>query len=150
MYTVPVRLGETIVPLHLGEPTRCLFPVDTEAFCYADTGSSDLWVVSDHCTDKACENAQVDRYPNASLHSTGVDIDLYYGDSTTGSYASGVVGVDTVSLAGVTMLEQPFALVNDTDNHIIGYNAAGILGLSFPSARYVLCHVFSRSRFLIV
>ncbi|KAF8879079.1 aspartic peptidase domain-containing protein [Gymnopilus junonius] len=116
MYTVPIKLGETMIPLHL------------------DTGSSDLWVVSDKCTENACQGAQVTRYPNDSFLSAEIDLDLYYGDSTTGTYASGLVGLETVSVAGVTMAKQPFALIDDTNNHIVGFNAAGIFGLSFPSA----------------
>jgi hypothetical protein len=59
---------------------------------------------------------------------------MHYGDSTTGSYASGTVGLETISVAGVTMAQQAFALVDDTNNHIVGFDASGILGLSFPSA----------------
>lgn len=92
-------------------------------------------MVSDLCTENACQGAQVARYPNTSLQSTGIDLDLYYGDSTTGTYASGFAGLETVSVAGVTMTKQPFALIDDTNNHIVGFNAAGIFGLSFPSAR---------------
>lgn len=64
---------------------------------------------------------------------------MLYGDTTTGSFASGVVGLEAVTIAGVSIAQQPFALIEDTTNNIVGFNtgASGILGLSFPTARWV-------------
>lgn len=69
--------------------------------------------------------------------STGIGVELLYGDSTTGSFASGVVALETATVAGVSIAQQPFALIDDTTNNIVGFNTStsGILGLSFPTAR---------------
>ena len=62
---------------------------------------------------------------------------MQYGDSTTGTFASGPVGLETVNLAGLTLEGQPFAVANDTDSTAVSDTAAGIIGLGFPSQRYV-------------
>ncbi|KDR82509.1 hypothetical protein GALMADRAFT_87852 [Galerina marginata CBS 339.88] len=116
MYTVPIRLGNRMFAVHL------------------DTGSSDLWVISDRCTENACKESNISRFPDASFVPAGVDVEMHYGDSTTGTYASGSVGLTTASVAGITIAQQTFALIDDTTNHVVEFNAAGILGLSFPSA----------------
>ncbi|KAF8199885.1 aspartic peptidase domain-containing protein [Mycena galopus ATCC 62051] len=58
---------------------------------------------------------------------------MRYGDSTTGSYATGPVAMETVSIAGVGIQNQLFAAINDTTNSVVEFGAAGIFGLGFPS-----------------
>jgi len=58
---------------------------------------------------------------------------MYYGDSLTGTNASGVVAFDTVSVAGISIENQPFVAVDQTTNPTVRYDTAGIFGLSFPS-----------------
>lgn len=60
---------------------------------------------------------------------------MRYGDSTTGSIASGPVVLDTVSIAGIAIDGQAFAAVDNTTNSAVRYGAAGIFGLGFPSER---------------
>ena len=62
---------------------------------------------------------------------------LVYGDSTTGTYASGLIGSDDVEIAGLGLGDQTFLAVNDTNNVSVENGAAGVLGLGFPSERYV-------------
>jgi hypothetical protein len=60
---------------------------------------------------------------------------MQYGDSQTGTFAQGVIGNDTVHLAGLTMHNQYFAAINMTNTSVMDVSAAGILGLGFPVNR---------------
>ena len=75
--------------------------------------------------------------PSASSQNTGAQVALKYGDSLTGTHANGPVVLDTVTLAGITLQNQPFAAINDTNNTAVQNGGAGIMGFGFPSQRYV-------------
>ena len=62
---------------------------------------------------------------------------MNYGDSTTGTYASGPIGSDVATVAGIAMLHQQFAAINSTTNPVIQYGASGIFGIGFPTGRHV-------------
>ena len=109
----------------------CFFSSDLSGI---DTGSSDLWVASDKCT-KGCSSSQP-AYPQASFQYSGADASLWYGDSTSLAYASGMIGKDTVTLAGLTLQDQYFVAVNRTN--FTSTSASGIFGLGFPMIRYIL------------
>ncbi|KAI9057701.1 acid protease [Trametes sanguinea] len=112
-YNVLVQVGGTRTPLII------------------DTGSSDLWVISNECRDR-CPGSGVPLYTAASLTSTGQSISLLYGDSRTGTHASGVIGRDTISMAGLSVPDQYFAAIMDTNTTVLQTGSAGILGLGFP------------------
>ena len=72
---------------------------------------------------------------------TGATVNLTFGDSSTGTFASGPIVTDEVTLAGLSMQEQPFAAVSNTNNNAVLNGGAGIMGLGFPSQRFVVAHV---------
>ncbi|PPQ64155.1 hypothetical protein CVT24_008790 [Panaeolus cyanescens] len=102
-----------------------------------DTGSSDLWVISDTCSINSCEGSTAPRYPTDSMRAAGADVDLFYGDSKTGTFAGGSVALETVCVAGMAMRDQQFLIANDTTNEIVQFETSGIFGLGFPSASRV-------------
>ncbi|KLO16728.1 acid protease [Schizopora paradoxa] len=100
-----------------------------------DTGSSDLWVITSSCSSSICQSSKATPYSPSSFQpiQDNADMKLVYGDSTTGTYASGVVGTDSVKLAGIGLDGQVFLAVNDTNNVSVENGAAGVLGLGFPT-----------------
>ncbi|KAI0777443.1 acid protease [Trametes elegans] len=112
-YNVLVQVGETLTPLII------------------DTGSSDLWLLSDGC-EGHCPTTNVPLYPGTALKSVGQDVRLLYGDSHTGTHASGPIGTDTVTIAGLSVPDQTFAAIVDTNTTVLDTGSAGILGLGFP------------------
>lgn len=64
-----------------------------------------------------------------------MNVDLRYGDSRTGTHASGAIGKDTVGIAGLILENQALASINDTDTLILETGSAGIFGLGFPVLR---------------
>ncbi|CDO76205.1 hypothetical protein BN946_scf184819.g5 [Trametes cinnabarina] len=63
---------------------------------------------------------------------TGQSVNLLYGDSRTGTHASGVIGKDIISIAGLSVPDQYFAAILDTNTTVLQTGSAGILGLGFP------------------
>ncbi|KAI0335768.1 acid protease [Cubamyces sp. BRFM 1775] len=119
-YTVAVTVGDSTTAVNL------------------DTGSSDLWVMSTECHTTQCQASAAQPYDvTKTFRPTGNSVNLKYGDSVTGTHASGPVGRDTVTLAALTMENQPLAAVNDTDNSAVSNGGAGILGLGFPGQSFV-------------
>ncbi|KAF8483152.1 aspartic peptidase domain-containing protein [Gautieria morchelliformis] len=121
-YNVLVNVGQIETPLVL------------------DTGSSDLWVVSDACKESACNGLPL--YPQASFQSAGLDASLFYGDSTTGTHAFGEVGRDIVGVAGLSIRNQFFAAINDTNTTVLQTGSAGIVGMGFPVNSVVWAQLF--------
>ncbi|KAJ8089250.1 hypothetical protein PM082_014498 [Marasmius tenuissimus] len=117
LYTVPITLGNKVTAVHL------------------DTGSSDLWAITDQCTKNTC--AQLSSFtsplPSTGLNLTQTKVQMQYGDSLTGTTATGTIAVDTATLAGIAITNQAFGAVSDTTNSVVQFGAAGILGLGFPS-----------------
>jgi Eukaryotic aspartyl protease len=103
-----------------------------------DTGSSDLWVASDACKTAVCKKTNMPLYPSANIKLAGGSVNLLYGDSLTGTHASGPVAQDVAVVAGLSMSQQPFAAISDTNNTSVMQGANGIFGLGFPGGRCVL------------
>ena len=78
-------------------------------------------------------------YPSASIKPAGGVVNLLYGDSTSGTFASGPVAQDVGAIAGLAMAQQAFAAISNTNSSAVVQGANGIFGLGFPSQRYALC-----------
>ncbi|KAA1469639.1 acid protease [Dentipellis sp. KUC8613] len=124
-YTVPITIGDTDTAVNL------------------DTGSSDLWVVSDACKTNVCKTSRMPAYPSSQIKPAGGSVALQYGDSLTGTHAKGPVAQDTASIAGLSMPQQPFAAISDTNNTSVMNGANGIFGLGFPSSSQVQATVIN-------
>ncbi|KAF5353671.1 hypothetical protein D9758_008648 [Tetrapyrgos nigripes] len=124
-YSVLMTIGGVMTPLVL------------------DTGSSDLWVVSDSCQAGPCSSTEVPLYPQETFESTGLTVALRYGDSLTGTHAFGLVGKDSVNIAGMVLQDQLFASINDTDTIVLETGTAGIFGLGFPINSAIWFQTFS-------
>lgn len=111
-YNVLVKIGIVIAPVIL------------------DTGSADLWMLLDSCPNNCSRGLPV--YPHKSIKYSGVDARLFYGDSTTGTYAFGPIAKDTVTVANLSLPNQYFAGINQTDTNVSVTGSVGILGLGFP------------------
>ncbi|KAA1478690.1 acid protease [Dentipellis sp. KUC8613] len=125
-YNVQVQLGNTGFPLIL------------------DTGSADLWVLADSCVEN-CATPQIPLYQRGSFRPTGIDVNLQYGDSSTGTFADGPIGQDTAGLAQLTVPNQYFVAVNKTNTNIPMAGSGGILGLGFPLASVIWSRLFQTS-----
>lgn len=94
-----------------------------------DTGSSDLWFSSTDCsgcpsdTPSFSTSASSTYKPNTSTEG----ISITYG---TGS-VDGVLGSDTVSMAGLTVAQQTFVLGLELGKDTLDQNVSGIMGLAW-------------------
>ncbi|TFL03969.1 aspartic peptidase domain-containing protein [Pterulicium gracile] len=97
-----------------------------------DTASSDLWLISSNCTSDACSN--IPKYPLsygspsfAAVNDNSTQFSLRYADGTV---ASGIVGRERVSIAGIDVASQTIGLANDTTISFPD-DISGVLGLGF-------------------
>ncbi|KAF8629234.1 hypothetical protein AX17_005814 [Amanita inopinata Kibby_2008] len=111
--------------LNIGTPPQTLNLV-------LDTGSSDLWVADDTCTncDRTTPFFQSRQSSTAELLSgPGSRVQLSYGSGQV----SGTVARDTVSMSGFTLQKQVFLSVDDVSRNFLQGSVSGILGLAFTS-----------------
>ncbi|NXF71924.1 PEPA protein, partial [Sclerurus mexicanus] len=96
-----------------------------------DTGSSNLWVPSVFCSSPPCRNHnRFNPADSSTFVSTNDTLFIAYG---TGSM-SGVLGYDTVNVAGINVRNQVFGLAETEPGDFFYYTPFdGILGLAFPS-----------------
>ncbi|KAG1750754.1 acid protease [Suillus lakei] len=97
-----------------------------------DTGSADFWLTSTACTTSTCMS--VPRYPLTYASPTFVSINnnetafsVSYADGTG---ASGFVARETVEVANVTVANQAFGVVTNSNITLVS-EVSGILGLGF-------------------
>ncbi|GAA6041674.1 hypothetical protein JCM8097_003078 [Rhodosporidiobolus ruineniae] len=97
-----------------------------------DTGSSDLWVPSVSCTSQAC--ARKRKYdPTKSSSSLSVpskQLNIRYGD---GSTTSGGVYTDTVTIAGLTAVNQTLGSATTLSASWVNDPQDGLAGMGYQS-----------------
>ncbi|WWC67946.1 uncharacterized protein I206_101865 [Kwoniella pini CBS 10737] len=98
-----------------------------------DTGSSDLWVASQDCTDGACIGMTT--YDTASS-TTNVNLtsafSIEYGSGT----AAGSLVQDLVTLGGYSVASQTFASCDEVSSGLLSSGVSGIMGLSWQALAY--------------
>lgn len=88
---------------------------------------------------RSCSNdcfvTAVPLYPLTSFQSSGLDVRLEYGDSLTGTFAQGSIGIDVVCIAGLRLQDQYLAAISETNTNVVQSGSAGVFGLGFPVNR---------------
>ncbi|GLB40214.1 putative acid protease [Lyophyllum shimeji] len=115
-----------------------------------DTASSDLWIVSSDCQTKSCTS--VPRYPSAYQSPTFTTVD---DNSTTfrasyfdGTVASGFVAKESVRLSNLTVANQAFGMVTDSNVTLVDHTS-GIMGLGFPRLSSIANTVTNSTPFFV-
>lgn len=121
-------------PVQIGTPAQT---VDLDF----DSGSSDLWVWStqlDAATQAsgAQNNVKIfnEKKSTTFKATSGSTWQIQYGD---GSGASGNVGLDTVSIGGVTIKNQAIELATTVSESFQSQKSSGLLGLAFGNINTV-------------
>jgi aspartyl protease len=91
-------------------------------------------VLSSPCSTD-CFATAAPLYPLTSFRPSGLDVRLKYGDSLTGTFAQGPVGMDVVGLADLRLQDQYLAAILETNTKVVQSGSAGVLGLGFPVNR---------------
>ncbi|KAG9322322.1 hypothetical protein KVV02_001614 [Mortierella alpina] len=93
-----------------------------------DTGSSELWVSSTSC--QACKTRRFNPLRSSTFHQNGQPWSLNYADD---SRASGVLGADDITVAGITVKDQTFGMASINTGSTAATGVDGIMGLGFES-----------------
>ncbi|KAK9369623.1 aspartic peptidase domain-containing protein [Lipomyces kononenkoae] len=114
------------VDIHLGSDTSSVFSV------VVDTGSYDLWIYSESCTNISCVSHQQFGPENSTTLTVypSEDFSISYGQGNV----SGVVGTDYVEIAGYNV-SMGFGLAENVANSFNAFPVDGILGLSASSVQ---------------
>lgn len=95
-----------------------------------DTGSSNLWVPSVRCKDKACRtHVQFDASKSSTYKSNGTLFAIQYGSGAL----TGVIGNDVVSVAGIAISQDFGESVTQPGAAFEQGKFDGILGLGFET-----------------
>ncbi|KAF5346349.1 hypothetical protein D9758_011478 [Tetrapyrgos nigripes] len=92
-----------------------------------DTGSSDLWVVSDSCQTCTKGTPMFNTKSSSSLKTSSEGTTIRYGSGEV----SGSLAADTVQMAGFTVPSQGFLTVDTTSAQLLQGSVSGIMGLGF-------------------
>lgn len=98
-----------------------------------DTGSADLWVISDQLDSSETSGHAVYDTSSGSVEN-GESWNITYGD---GSGASGVVYADTVVIGGVTATSQAVEAATSISSSFVQDPSDGLVGLAFSSINTV-------------
>ncbi|KIM56909.1 hypothetical protein SCLCIDRAFT_1219943 [Scleroderma citrinum Foug A] len=135
-YTSPTNPGLGIAPVSQAPDGTYYVVLEAGQITFRatiDTGSADTWLVSTACTTAPCE--AVPRYPLqydsptfVSVNNNASVFNISYADGTA---ASGFIARESISLSNVTVPNQAFGLVTES-NVTLTDKISGVLGLGFP------------------
>ncbi|RDB25730.1 Aspartic protease [Hypsizygus marmoreus] len=115
-----------------------------------DTASADLWVVSSDCNTKTC--TKVPRYPRSYQSPTYVTVNgnstPFHASYIDGTVASGFVAKETVRFSNLTVANQAFGLVTDSNVTMVD-ETSGIIGLGFPRLSSISPSVTNSTPFFV-
>lgn len=92
-----------------------------------DTGSSDLWVATDQCTNCISATPLFQTSQSSSAQFSSSTVKLTYGSGAV----AGNLAQDTVTMAGFNIPKQIFVAVTDVSQNFLEGSNSGILGLAF-------------------
>ncbi|KAJ7127027.1 aspartic peptidase domain-containing protein [Mycena epipterygia] len=126
-----------ITPVTISSDRQTYFAVIQTGAVYfrvaLDTASSDLWIIGSTCSTSAC--TVVPRYPLAYQSPTFEVVNnnetVFKASYADGTVASGFVARESVRLANVTLPDQVFAVVTESNVTMLD-DVSGIMGLGFP------------------
>ncbi|KAI8339343.1 rhizopuspepsin II [Chlamydoabsidia padenii] len=95
-----------------------------------DTGSSDLWFASTLCTSCSSKHTKFNPAKSSTYKKEGKTWQISYGD---GSNASGITGIDTVTIGGLKIKNQRIELAKRESSQFQSGATDGLLGLGFDS-----------------
>ncbi|ORX50170.1 rhizopuspepsin 4 precursor [Hesseltinella vesiculosa] len=95
-----------------------------------DTGSSDLWFASTLCSTCSGTQTKYDPTKSSTYQKEGKTWSISYGD---GSSASGITGLDTVNLGGLSIKNQRIEMAKQESSQFQQDPVDGLLGLGFDT-----------------
>lgn len=99
-----------------------------------DTGSADLWVLSDECTQSSCNSLTKFAPETSSSYVNGTTaFSIAYGSGS----AMGHLGSDTVTLGGFSVSNQVFGVVSSMTNNLVASPLSGLFGMGFKTLSVV-------------
>ncbi|KAK5877079.1 hypothetical protein CesoFtcFv8_026362 [Champsocephalus esox] len=101
-----------------------------------DTGSSDLWVPSAYCVSQACEShKRFKAFESTTFRHDGRKFGINYGSG----HLLGVMGRDTLMMAGMTVKRQEFGeSVYEPGTAFLRARFDGVLGMGYPALAEIL------------
>ncbi|KAG2358827.1 acid protease [Suillus spraguei] len=94
-----------------------------------DTGSSDLWVASSTCGTSCGSIATYNPSSSSTFQNLSTAFNIEYGSGA----AEGYVAKDMVQMAGFSVSDQGFAVVDEVSKDLLTSPVSGLLGLAWQS-----------------
>lgn len=94
-----------------------------------DTGSADLWIAGSSCTTSCSGITTFDSSSSSSFKNLSTAFSITYGSGE----ASGTLGEDTIQMAGFSVSNQTFAVVDKVSSGLLTEPVSGLLGLAWQT-----------------
>jgi cathepsin D len=94
-----------------------------------DTGSADLWIASSSCSVGCNGISKFNQASSTSYKNLSTPFDITYGSGR----AQGSLGQDTVQMAGFSVANQNFGIVDTVSAGLLTSPVSGLLGLGFKT-----------------